>query len=216
MLTGTAPSTNAASTVSRYSGLLCNPTATTSPCPTPRAASVPATRLARTCSSAWLIRRSPWTTAARVPATSPAARSAAATLIRVDGGIPGVGIPGDEVPGAVPVDGGRGNVSSDSGVSAQQVAGDDESLHLVGALEDPHGSHRAVPPLERQVLRVPHAAVDLERAVHDPADHPGAVQLGHRGRVPRVGAPVGVPRGPQGEPAPGLQLGLRVRDHPLD
>src|SRR4029450_13368018 len=111
---------------------------------------------------------------------------------------------------------GSGEMGAGLAVTPEQVAGDDQPLHLVGALEDPPQPELAVPALDRQLLGVAHTAVDLQHPVGHPVDRVRAVQLRDR----RVGlgllALVDTPRGPQYQPADGLQVDLGVGDHPLD
>src|SRR5690348_16822367 len=70
-------------------------------------------------------------------------------------------------------------VASDLGVPAEQVAGDDQTLHLIGTFIDTHKSHLAVPPFDRKLAGVSHPAMDLHDPVDHVVDHLGAVELGH-------------------------------------
>src|ERR1700724_1999332 len=73
-------------------------------------------------------------------------------------------------------------------VALEQVPRDRSALDFVGALEDPQQPQLAVPPLDRQFLRVTHPAVDLEHPVDDLVGHDGAGELGDGGGMPVVEA----------------------------
>src|ERR1700722_9014201 len=101
-------------------------------------------------------------------------------------------------------------------VALEQVARDRSALDLVGALEDPQQPQLAVPPLDRQFLRVTHPAVDLEHPVDDLVGHDGAGELGDGGGMPVVDAVLQLPGGVQCQPLDRLDLDVRVGDLPLD
>src|SRR3984885_7832423 len=101
-------------------------------------------------------------------------------------------------------------------VALEQVARDRSALDLVGALEDAEQPQFAVPPLDRQFLRVAHPAVDLEHPVDHLVGHDGTGELGDRGCMPVVDAVLQLPGGVQCQPLDRLDLDVRVGDLPLD
>jgi hypothetical protein len=99
---------------------------------------------------------------------------------------------------------------------AQHLARDDQLLDLRGALVDAEQAHVAVEALDRVVRDVAGAAVDLHRAVGDPADHLGGEVLAHR-RLLRDARPLIAPaRGRERQRLGGRALGLAVGEHRLD
>src|SRR5881392_4328754 len=89
-------------------------------------------------------------------------------------------------------------------------------MHLGGTLADPTHARLAIPALQRELLGHPVAAVDLDGAVDDAAEHLARVDLGDRRLHARVLATVGLPRALPDEPARRPQLHLGVGEHPLD
>src|SRR3990172_4388710 len=66
-----------------------------------------------------------------------------------------------------------------SSLSAQQAPGDDEAHDLVRALENLVHAHVAYEALDREVLQVTIAAVELERGIAHREAHVGGEALGH-------------------------------------
>src|SRR5690242_15417009 len=73
--------------------------------------------------------------------------------------------------------------SLDRDAVLEQRARDDEALDFARAFVDLHDARVAVIALDRILLHVAVAAVDLDRLVRDPGRGLGRVQLGHRRRA---------------------------------
>src|SRR5208282_3286293 len=98
----------------------------------------------------------------------------------------------------------------------EQLPGDHELLDLAGAFVDPEQPHVAVQSLDRDAANIAGAAVDLDRAVGDPADGLAGEVLRRRRAEPPVGARVVLGGGVEHQ-GPGREvLGLGVREHGLD
>src|SRR5690348_6931704 len=85
-------------------------------------------------------------------------------------------------------------------VPFEEIARDDETLNLVGAVEDTEDAHLAIPAFDGQLAGVAHAAVYLKHAVHDTVRHIRAVKLRHRGLVAVILTTIGEPGRPQRDP----------------
>src|SRR6185312_8562319 len=82
-----------------------------------------------------------------------------------------------------------GHLTSGFGSGAEQAARDDEAHDLVGAFEDPVDAQIAEVALDRIVLDVAVAAMELQRLVADPEAGIGREALGHRAAHRRVRLP---------------------------
>src|SRR5581483_6649753 len=65
-------------------------------------------------------------------------------------------------------------------LSAEQPARDDDAHDLVGAFEDLMHPHVAEVALDRELLQIPVAAMELQRGVADLEAHVGREALRHR------------------------------------
>src|SRR5580704_5522017 len=74
-----------------------------------------------------------------------------------------------------------------SGLLTQQVAGDDDAHDLVGAFEDLVDAQVAQIALDREILEVAVAAMQLQRLVGDMETGIGREALGHRAVQGRLG-----------------------------
>src|SRR5690348_4764671 len=98
----------------------------------------------------------------------------------------------------------------------EEIARDDETLDLVGAIEDTEDAHLAIPALDGQLAGIAHAAVYLKHAVHDAVRHIRAIELRHRGLVAVILPAIGEPGCPQRDPLRRLDLDRRIGNHPLN
>src|SRR5258706_6095744 len=98
----------------------------------------------------------------------------------------------------------------------QQRTGDDHALDLARALVDAGDTRVAIGALDPQLAHVAHAAVDLHRGIGDAAEHLRGEELGHRGALRDALAAVRARRGVVDHETRGVDLGRRVREHPLD
>src|SRR5262249_54864665 len=101
-------------------------------------------------------------------------------------------------------------------VPLDQLAGDDDALHLVGALADHQQRRVAVEPLDRKLLGIAVAAVDAHRLDAVLERGLGGGELGHAGFHVAALAPVVRARGTLGEQARGLEPRRHVGELELD
>src|SRR3990172_11445055 len=98
-----------------------------------------------------------------------------------------------------------------SSLSAQQAPGDDEAHDLVRALENLVHAHVAYEALDREVLQVAIAAVELERGIAHREAHVGGEALGHGAGERRIRSPlIELDRGAVHHEARRLELGRHV------
>src|SRR5712675_2428538 len=89
-------------------------------------------------------------------------------------------------------------------------------MYFARAFPDSADARLAIPSLDRKFFADAVAAVNLNSAIDDSAQHFARVEFRDRGLGAEILAAIGLPRTLPGEPSGGAQLDFRIREHPLN